>query len=59
QHEGMVARTAVTPTNEVAAELDFAAMSSVTYELATQKTRLGRKVASALKIIEQAIDKYG
>ncbi|KAJ2230776.1 NADH:ubiquinone oxidoreductase [Coemansia sp. RSA 485] len=59
QHEGMVSRTAVTPTNEVATELDFAAISSVTYELATQKTRLGRKVASALKIIEQAIDEYG
>ncbi|KAJ1819279.1 NADH:ubiquinone oxidoreductase [Coemansia sp. RSA 2598] len=55
----MVSRTAVTLTGGDAVELDFGAISSATYKLATQKSQLGQKIASALRIIEQAIDKYG
>ncbi|KAJ2861987.1 FAD1 flavin adenine dinucleotide synthetase, partial [Coemansia asiatica] len=55
----MVSRTAVNSRNGAVTELDFDTISSATYKLAVQKSQLGQKVASALKVIEQAIDKYG
>ncbi|PIA14006.1 adenine nucleotide alpha hydrolases-like protein [Coemansia reversa NRRL 1564] len=48
----MVSRTGV-------GELDFASLSEATYQLANQSSRLGAKVSSALRIIEQAIEQYG
>ncbi|KAJ2726209.1 FAD1 flavin adenine dinucleotide synthetase [Coemansia sp. Benny D115] len=55
----MVSRTAAGTTGHSAAELDFAALAATTYALATQPTDLGRKIASALRVIEEAIAKYG
>ncbi|KAJ1734678.1 FAD1 flavin adenine dinucleotide synthetase [Coemansia biformis] len=42
-----------------AAELDFGSLSEATYRLAAEPTRLGTKVAHALGVIEQAIERYG
>ncbi|KAJ2342837.1 FAD1 flavin adenine dinucleotide synthetase [Coemansia erecta] len=42
-----------------AGELDFASLSEATYRLADQDTPLGCKVAGALKIIDEAIERYG
>ncbi|KAJ2037422.1 FAD1 flavin adenine dinucleotide synthetase [Coemansia sp. RSA 376] len=48
----MVSRTA-------AAEFDVVSLSLTTYGLAGLPTELGKKVASALQVIEEAIDRYG
>ncbi|KAJ2808721.1 FAD1 flavin adenine dinucleotide synthetase [Coemansia guatemalensis] len=48
----MVSRTGV-------AELDFALLSEATYRLAKQPSRLGARVSSALRVIEEAIERYG
>ncbi|KAJ2132851.1 3'-phosphoadenosine 5'-phosphosulfate sulfotransferase [Coemansia sp. RSA 353] len=48
----MVSRTPAT-------ELDFALLSEATYRLADQPTHIGHKVASALGVIEEAIERYG
>ncbi|KAJ2773665.1 FAD1 flavin adenine dinucleotide synthetase [Coemansia nantahalensis] len=42
-----------------AAELDFGSLSEATYRLAAEPSQLGAKIASALSIIEQAVDRYG
>ncbi|KAI7825531.1 hypothetical protein BX661DRAFT_184771 [Kickxella alabastrina] len=57
----MVSRTASTATTSAvcaADKLDFGSIASTTYKLAGQPTQLGRKVANALLIIEEAIEKY-
>ncbi|KAJ2305265.1 FAD1 flavin adenine dinucleotide synthetase, partial [Coemansia sp. RSA 2611] len=41
------------------AELDFASLSEATYRLADQATPLGCKVAAALGVIEEAVERYG
>ncbi|KAJ1999661.1 FAD1 flavin adenine dinucleotide synthetase [Coemansia thaxteri] len=50
----MVSRTAA-----ASAELDVVSLSLTTYGLADQPTDLGRKVTSALQVIEDAIERYG
>ncbi|KAJ2081386.1 3'-phosphoadenosine 5'-phosphosulfate sulfotransferase [Coemansia sp. RSA 988] len=42
-----------------AAQLEFALISEATYQLAKQPSRLGAKVSSALRVIEDAIERYG
>ncbi|KAJ2159263.1 FAD1 flavin adenine dinucleotide synthetase [Coemansia sp. RSA 552] len=42
-----------------ARELDFALLSEATYRLADQPTLLGAKVAAALKVIDEALERYG
>ncbi|KAJ2570644.1 FAD1 flavin adenine dinucleotide synthetase, partial [Coemansia sp. RSA 1836] len=48
----MVSRTA-------SAQLDVVSLSLATYGLAGLPTELGKKVASALQVIEEAIERYG
>ncbi|KAJ2714813.1 FAD1 flavin adenine dinucleotide synthetase [Coemansia spiralis] len=42
-----------------ATELDFGSLSEATYRLAEEPTPLGAKIARALGVIEQALDRYG
>ncbi|KAJ1725819.1 FAD1 flavin adenine dinucleotide synthetase [Coemansia erecta] len=56
----MVSRTPVALAADCDTKvLDFEALASATYGLATQQSQLGRKVANALDVIEKALGKYG